>query len=120
MVYVIGDILQLVAYQSPPVFYVFVLMMAVGVAVMFLENRNAGLIAMVLASLFFFYSDFFLPFSYILAVIGAVMLALYNIGFEVVYRKLLNSINWFYIYYRLKRHKSPDTNILGTLNKKVK
>ncbi|MCL4399214.1 hypothetical protein M1293_01740 [Candidatus Parvarchaeota archaeon] len=91
---------------DPPIFYLFIGIMAAAVASLFFYRLIVGAVGGLVLSLILLYSGFFLPWIYAPSIFFAVFIFIYVLKATPVNRKIRNFINWIYLYYRINSFKS--------------
>jgi Na+/citrate or Na+/malate symporter len=95
--------LATIELSNPLVFWIFIGLIVVAVAITYLYNLKSGLFTTLIVSALFYGIGEFLPFIYIPLGAAIILLVVDVFGFADISRHLQNLYSWVYLKYRVKK-----------------
>lgn len=98
-------VLYTIASNDPAIFWLFIALIVLGVAITYTYRMRAGLLITAIVSAFFYWISEFLQYLLVIMIISFFLLLIDLLGLSKTGRHLKNFVNWFYLKYRVKQSK---------------
>ena len=101
----VGEAVYILEMDNPLLFYLFIIIVCIGVIAFYFYRKEYGLIATFLISALFYYGNIFPLYSEAIMILSIALLILIYVGTDTISYKINDFINGLYLDYKYKRKK---------------